>query len=235
MLGWRFPRRGRGFWFSLAIDLIWPLLAAFTRLRLRGGENVPRTGGVILAANHLSGADPIVLTAYALSTRRIPRYLARANLWDVPVVGRVLRGGGHIPVHRGTTDAVHAYRDAVTALERGECVTIYPEATYTDQPDHWPSARVKNGVARIALATGVPVVPVAIWGTHRVLPHDARFPRLLPRHDVTVVAGPPVPLDDLIAKGGIVDRETADAATKRIMTAVTGLLAGIRGEQPPVS
>ncbi len=228
-LVFRVPRRGRGFWFSLAIDLIWPLLALSARLRFRGAAKLPKSGGVLLASNHLSFADPVTVTAFALAAGRIPRYLARADLWRVPLIGRVLRGGGHIPVERGTAKARDAYHGAVDAVRRGECVIFFPEAGFSDDADNWPSQRVKNGVARVALETGAPVVPVVNWGTHELLPATAKFPRLFPRKTVDIVTGDPVDLSDLSG----LDRESLDEATKRIMHAITELLAGLRGETPP--
>ncbi|MGW5050614.1 lysophospholipid acyltransferase family protein [Actinokineospora sp. NPDC004072] len=227
-LMFRVPRRGRGFWFSLAIDLIWPLLALSARLRFSG--SLPRSGGVLLASNHLSNADPVTVTAFALAAGRIPRYLAKASLWKAPVVKQVLAGGGHIPVERNTAQARTAYTGAVEAVRRGECVMFFPEAGFSDDESHWPSARVKNGVARVALETGAPVIPVVNWGTHELLPSHARFPRLLPRRTVQIVAGPPVDLSDLSG----LDRETLQEATKRIMHAITELLAELRGEDPPI-
>ncbi len=226
-LMFRVPRRGRGFWFSLAIDLIWPLMAIAARLRFAG--TLPRDGGLVLASNHLSNADPVTVTAFTLSRGRVPRYLAKASLWDVPVVRNVLKGGGHIPVLRNTAAARSAYTGAVDAVKRGECVMFFPEAGFSDDESHWPSARVKNGVARVALETGAPVIPVVNWGTHELLPATARFPRLFPRRTVQIVAGEPVDLSDLSG----FDRETLTEATKRIMHAITELLAELRGERPP--
>lgn len=225
----RFPRRGRGFWFGLFIELIWPLLAVFTRLGWRGGGNLP-PGGCLLVANHVSFCDPIVDTAFALAHGRVPRYLAKAELWRIPVVGRVLAGGGHIPVERATIAAGDAYRAAVAAVEHGECLVVYPESTYTRRADGWPM-RGKNGVARIALATGVPVVPVAHWGNQDLLPPGTRWPRLLPRRSVRVLAGPPV---DLSRFAGLrPGRGVLDEATAAIMESITELLGELRGEQPP--
>ncbi len=222
----RMPRRGRGFWFGLAIDLIWPLLVLSARLRFRG--TLP-DGGVVVASNHLSFADPVTVTAFTLSTGRLPRYLAKASLWRIPVVGKVLVGGGHIPVERGTAQARDAYHGAVEAVRRGECVIFFPEAGFSDDTDNWPSARVKNGVARVALETGAPVIPVVNWGTHALLPPTAKFPKLFPRKTIDIASGDPVDLSDLTGT----DRATLDEATKRIMHAITGLLADLRGEQPP--
>ncbi|MFC7612512.1 lysophospholipid acyltransferase family protein [Actinokineospora soli] len=196
--------------------------------RLRFAGSLPREGGVVLASNHLSNADPVTVTAFALAKGRIPRYLAKASLWKVPVVKQVLDGGGHIPVLRNTAQARTAYTGAVEAVRRGECVMFFPEAGFSDDTSHWPSTRVKNGAARIALETGAPVIPVVNWGTHELLPPNARFPKLFPRRTVQIVAGPPVDLSDLSG----FDRETMDEATKRIMHAITELLAELRGEQP---
>lgn len=224
-LGRNFPRRGRGPWFGLAIDLVWPVLALSSRLRLRGG--LP-AGGVLVATNHLSFADPITATAFCLAAGRVPRYLARADLWRIPLVGNVMRSGGHIPVHRGTARAQDAYRDAVRAAADGECVVFFPEGTFSDDPAHWP-ARGRTGIARVALSTGVPVVPLANWGTHRLLPRR-RPPRLFRRTPVELAAGPPVPLDDLI--GLPLTAAVLREATDRIMAAITAQLAEIRSAAP---
>jgi 1-acyl-sn-glycerol-3-phosphate acyltransferase len=96
----RTPRRGREFWYGLAIDVLWPPLMLFTRQVWQGGQHVPRSGGVLLASNHVSFLDPISGTAFLLGHGRIPRYLAKAELWRMPVIGWVLAGGRHIPVHR---------------------------------------------------------------------------------------------------------------------------------------
>lgn len=221
-----FARAGRGAWYSFAIDVIWQLLALVSRFRVRGAGHLPATGGVLVASNHLSFADPTTLTAFCLAAGRVPRYLAKSSLWDLPVIGSVMRSGRHIPVHRGAPTAAGAYRDAVKSVAAGECVAIFPEATFSSDPDGWPM-KGKTGVARIALETGAPVVPVANWGTHHLLPAGAWLPRGIPRKTVELVAGPPVDLDDL--RGAEPTREVLEEATARIMAAVTGLLAGIRG------
>ncbi|WP_436493299.1 lysophospholipid acyltransferase family protein [Actinokineospora sp. HUAS TT18] len=229
-LMFRAPRKGRGFWFSLAIDLIWPLLAVFTRLRFRGADRLPKDGGVLLASNHLSNADPVTVTAFALSGGRIPRFLAKASLWRVPLIRNVVRGGGHIPVERGTAKARDAYHGAVDAVQRGECVLFFPEAGFSDDADHWPSAKVKHGLAKVALETGAPVVPVVNWGTHALLPARSKFPKLFPRKTIDIVIGDPIDLSDLTGS----DRAAMVEATRRIMHAITELLSELRGEQPPV-
>jgi len=228
-----FSRRFRdsGFWFGVAIALIWPFAMFGTRIGWRGGDHLPRTGGALLAINHVSFADPIFDVAFVICHGRMPRFLAKAELWSVPVVRSVLAGGGHIPVYRASaTRAGDAYREAIAALKRGEVVAFYPEATYTADPDGWPM-RAKNGIGRIALVTGVPVIPVANWGTQDVLPPETSRPRLWPRRRVTIAAGPPVDLSRWL--GGPRTRTALDAVTGAIMSDVTALVADIRGEQPP--
>jgi 1-acyl-sn-glycerol-3-phosphate acyltransferase len=222
--------RGSGFWFGLAIAVIWPFAMFGTRIGWRGGEHLPRTGGALLAINHVSFSDPIFDVAFTISHGRMPRFLAKSELWDIPVVRSVLGKGGHIPVYRATSRAGDAYRDAIAALERGEIVAFYPEGTYTADPDGWPM-RAMNGIGRIALVTGAPVIPVANWGTQDVLPPGTGLPRLLPRRKVTVAAGPPVDLSAWL--GGPRTRTALNGATAAIMADVTKLVADIRGETPP--
>ena len=228
-----FTRRWRdsGFWFGLAIAMIWPFAMFGTRIGWRGGEHLPRTGGALLAINHVSFSDPIFDVAFVICHGRMPRFLAKSELWKVPVVRSVLGQGRHIPVYReSAARAGDAYRVAIAALKRGEVVAFYPEATYTADPDGWPM-RAKNGIGRIALVTGVPVIPVANWGTQDVLPPGSGRPRLLPRKRVTIVAGPPVDLSRWL--GGPRTRTALDGVTAAIMADVTALVADIRGQQPP--
>ncbi|MER7115834.1 lysophospholipid acyltransferase family protein [Saccharomonospora azurea] len=214
----------------MAIEVIAPLLAAATRWRLAGHEHVPREGGVLLAGNHLSLADPIAVTLFTQTAGRVPRFFAMAELWKIPVVRRVMASGRHIPVHRGKASALHAFRDGVAAVREGECVVVFPEGGLTDRPDGWPT-KGKTGLARMALTTGAPVVPVACWGTHELLPEGRWLPRVWRRPPLHVVAGPAVDLSDLVC-----ERPSATQlreATERIMTSITDLLVEVRGRTPP--
>jgi len=223
-------RRGSGFWFGFAIWMLWPWTMFGTRIGWTGGEHIPKTGGALLAINHVSFADPIFDVAFAVSHGRMPRFLAKAELWDIPVVRSVLAKGGHIPVYRTSARAGDAFRDAIKALERGELVVFYPEGTYTEDPDGWPM-KAKNGIGRIALVTGAPVIPVANWGSQNVLKPGSGLPRLFPRKRVEVVVGPPVDLSAWL--GGPRTRTALNGVTEAIMSDVTKLVAGIRGEEPP--
>ena len=162
-------RRGSGFWFGTAIAALWPFTMFGARVAFAGGEHVPRTGGALLACNHVSDVDPIYDVAFTISHGRMPRFLAKAELWRIPLVRNVMAGGRHIPVQRASTRAADAYKEAIEALRRGEVVVFYPEGTFTADPAGWPM-KAKNGIGRIALVTGAPVIPVANWGTQELLP-----------------------------------------------------------------
>ncbi len=133
-------------------------------------------------------------------------------------------------MYRESADASKAYTAAVDAVRRGECVAIYPEATISRDPGLWPMTG-KTGAARVALATGAPVIPVAQWGPQEVLSPYGKRLRLLPRKTMHVAAGPPVDLSEFAA--GPVDAETLRLVTEKIMTAITVLLEEIRGEPAP--
>ena len=173
-------RRGSGFWFGFAISALWPFTMFGARVAFGGGEHLPRSGGALLACNHVSDVDPIYDVAFTISHGRMPRFLAKAELWRIPVVRSVMAGGRHIPVQRASTRAADAYKEAIEALRRGEVVVFYPEGTFTADPDGWPM-KAKNGIGRIALVTGAPVIPVANWGTQNLVPPDRRPPPVPPQ------------------------------------------------------
>lgn len=223
-------RERRGWGFLLAVAIVKPTLLLLTRHRWTGGEKIPAEGGAVLAANHVSHVDPLTFAHIVYDHGRLPRYLAKAGLFDVFFVGAVLRNTGQIPVYRQSTDAAKAFSAAVDAVQRGRLVVVYPEGTLTRQPDLWPMAG-KTGAARIALTAGVPVIPVAQWGAHEILYPYAKRPRLFPRHTVHANVGDPVDLDDL--RGQPITPENLRIATDRIMDAITALLAEIRQEEPP--
>ena len=228
-------RLGRiGFWYRLAVVLLKPALRLLTRRRWSGFENVPRSGGVIVAVNHISHVDPLMLADAVLhSTGRPPRYLAKASLFKGNgLVGRTMRGAHQIPVHRNTADASAALKDAVEALQSGELIAIYPEGTVSRDPGKWPMV-ARTGVARLALLSGAPVVPVAQWGAQEIL-DSYRTPglHLLPRHTIVVQAGPPVDLSPW--QGKELSHEVLHEATDAVMAAIRQLLEGIRGETAPL-
>lgn len=224
----RRTRRPIGFWYRLAVLVVKPLATVLTRRRWLGMENLPAAGGVIVAANHYSYADPFTVAHAIYDNGRVPRFLAKAELFRVPLIGSLMRGAGQIPVHRHTSDASAALVDAVTALRAGECVVLYPEGTVTRDPQRWPMA-ARTGIARLALASGCPVVPLAQWGAQ--LLHDKRDGIHLCRAEVVTLVGPPV---DLTAfHGRPVTADVLREVTDLIMDEIRGMVGVLRGQAPP--
>lgn len=207
------------------------LLRRITRQDWDGAAQLPAQGAAIVVANHISRFDPAVLAHYLIwQGRRWPRALGKAELWKVPVLGWLARSSGQIPVERGTERAKDALVHAEAALASGECVVIYPEGTVTGDPQTWPMT-LRPGAARLALRTGAPVIPVGQWGAHFVLPgKTATWPRLWPKHTMTLRMGDPVDLSDLVGRE---DRQAQLIASARIREAIVALVAQIRGEEPP--
>jgi 1-acyl-sn-glycerol-3-phosphate acyltransferase len=207
------------------------VLEPLSRRDWQGLEHLPASGGVIVVANHISNADPLALGQFLAYSGRWPRFLAKSSLFRVPVMARVLRGAGQIPVERGGGQAADALAAARTALDEGRAVVVYPEGTITRDPDLWPM-RGRTGAARLALATRCPVVPVGQWGAEEFLHgRDLGVPRFWARPTLRMLVGPPVPLDDLRERP--VDAAVLLEATDRIMAALTALVEQLRGERAP--
>ncbi|GAB4107189.1 lysophospholipid acyltransferase family protein [Micromonospora taraxaci] len=227
---WQPPLIWRG-----ALLLARALVGLLARLEVTG--DVPahlRRGPLVLAANHISPFDPLVMVA-ACQTRRIaPRIMATAGLFRAPLLGAAMRHAGHIRVDRGTSAVHQALDDAATAVARGSVILIYPEGRIGLDPGMWPE-RGKTGAARLALVCGAPVVPVAQWGAHEVLPYQA--PRgmlrgvarsLWRRPLIRVHFGAPVDLGESTAASP----GAARRATDRIIDALTDTLAPLRPDEP---
>ncbi|MGZ4428988.1 MAG: lysophospholipid acyltransferase family protein [Nocardioidaceae bacterium] len=220
----------RGWAFAFCITILEPLLQLLTKKGWVDGMKIPARGGVVIVANHISHLDPLTFAHFAYYHGRLPRFLAKAAMFEVPVLGRIIKSAGQIPVYRLTSDASKSLSAAVDAVRNGECVVVYPEGTITRQPDLWPMTG-KTGVARIALTAGVPVVPVAQWGAHEILAPYGKNPKLFPRKTIRMKAGDPVDLDDL--RGRPLTPDVLHTATNRIMDDVTHLLEDLRGETAP--
>lgn len=222
----------RGWGLALCITVLRRPMMLLTRRDWRGAQHIPATGGCVVAVNHVSEFDPLSAAHFVYDNGRLPRFLGKAEVFAIPLVGRILRSAGQIPVYRQSNDASKAFAAAVEAVRSGRCVIVYPEGTITRDPDGWPMVG-KTGAARIALATGCPVVPIAQWGPQEVLaPYDWR-PRVFPRKVMQIRAGAAVDLADLVD-----EPLTADllrVATDRVMADIARLLEGIRGEQAPAS
>lgn len=227
----RGPKQELGFWYRFVASIVRPILMVLTKRQWRGAEHIPSVGtGVVVAPNHLSHIDPLTFAHFLWDNGRAPRFLGKESVFRVPIVGRIILACGQIPVYRESRDAAKAYRSAVEAVERGECVGVYPEGTITRDPDLWPMSG-KTGAARIALSTGCDVIPVAQWGPNELLGPYSKRPRLFPRKTMYVSAGPPVDLTDLV--GQPISAKLLEEASERIMDAITAQLAELRGEEPP--
>jgi 1-acyl-sn-glycerol-3-phosphate acyltransferase len=219
-----------GFWYRLAAILLRRPMLVLTRRDWSGTEHIG-SGGMIVVVNHVSYFDPLAFAHFLYDNGRLPRFLAKAGLFRLFFIGSVLRGAKQIPVYRDSAEAASAYSAAVEAVNRGEAVAIYPEATLTRDPDLWPMVG-KTGAARVALETGAPVIPVAQWGPQDVLPPYTKRLRLFPRRTMQFKAGPPVDLAEFA--GREIDSALLYEVTEKIMAAITHLLEEIRGEKAPV-
>jgi 1-acyl-sn-glycerol-3-phosphate acyltransferase len=227
----RVRRPQAGFWMRVCMVLIVAFDRLLWRVRWDRLDRLPEAdaGGVIVALNHLSYMDAVLMARLIWDRGRTPRFLAKAGLWRRPVVGRVLRATAQIPVYRGQTDAAESLRAAAAALDAGETVVIYPEGTTTLDPDQWPMLG-KTGIARLwLLRPDTPVIPIGQWGAQR---HTgaARW-RWVPRRRVAAIVGPPVDLTRF--RGVQADATVLREITDTIMTLVRDQVASLRGEPAP--
>lgn len=227
------------FWRLVSVIVLCPLISALIRNRYQGAEHIPRSGPVIFAPNHLSYADWATDMLFFYRNGRYPTALVKSGAFTVPVLGWLLRRLGQLPVHRGEADAARVLEEARKRLARGAAVVIYPEGTATRDPDLWPMT-ARSGVARLALDSGAPVIPVAHWGTDDILHYGDTKPSFFPRKTVRTVAGPPVDLSRWTGprsagqgRSAPLSAEALSEATGQIMDDITGLLAGLRGEPAP--
>ncbi|KQY24640.1 glycerol acyltransferase [Cellulomonas sp. Root485] len=216
--------------YRIVAHIVRPILRSMTRHDWSGTENFPREGGFIVTSNHMTNIDPLTFAHFLWDNGVAPKILAKAPLFKIPVLAGVLRATGQIPVYRNTSSAGESLTAAVTAIGDGDVVAVFPEGTLTRDPDLWPMVG-KTGIARLALTTKAPVIPVAQWGAQNLLARYGKLLKPFPRKLVTVVAGPPVVLDDLYDRPQ--DTATLREATERVMDAITALLAQVREEEPP--
>ncbi|HWJ65802.1 MAG TPA: lysophospholipid acyltransferase family protein [Nocardioides sp.] len=137
------------------------------RVVVSGAENIPRKGGALLAINHTGYIDFIYAGAGAEPRKRLVRFMIKKEMMDKPGVGHLLRSFHHIRVDRGS--GTQSMKDALAYLKAGEVVGIYPEATISRS---FEIKELKSGAARIAADAGVPLIPVIVWGAHRLMTKD---------------------------------------------------------------
>jgi 1-acyl-sn-glycerol-3-phosphate acyltransferase len=224
-------------WWLWRLLVRWsPVLPAVAG-RLQVSGSVPaaqRSGPLLLAANHIGDFDPFVVTAALGRAGITPRFMVTGGVLRTPVVGPLFERCGAIRVDRGTDVAAHAVRVTQVALAHGGHVVAYPEGRIGLAPDGWPE-RGRTGLARLALAAGVPVIPVSQWGAHEVLEYANGWGKLRAlgravrrRPALQVRLGPPVDFSDL-RPGRVGD---AHRARTRIAAALTRGLAPLRAGEP---
>jgi len=217
-------------WFRFGADLIRPLLNLIAKRDWRGIENIPKSGAAIAVCNHISYVDPLLFTHFLYDNGRAPRYLGKASLFKLPIIGRVLLGAGQIPVERETSSASQSLQHAIAFLNSGHLLGVYPEGTLTRDENYWPM-KAKTGIARLAILTQVPVIPCAQWGAQKILPAYSKKLKLFPRTKVSVVAGEPLDFSKWYGKAE--DPVALEEATAFVMSAITRLLEDLRNEKAP--
>lgn len=215
-------------WYRAAELALVPPMQLWFNWRLEGLEKIPVEGPVIVAGNHLSYVDPLAHGYFVVKAGRRPRFLAKQELFDARFVGTVLRGARQISVERGTGDR-SPLEDAGRAVERGEVVVIYPEGTTTTTHEDFSPGRGKTGAVRLAVATGVPILPVATWGGQFVWRRSGRQSLTFGR-PIWVVAGEP--FDPSERLDGEPDGRRLRTLTDDLMGELDKLVADLRARYP---
>jgi 1-acyl-sn-glycerol-3-phosphate acyltransferase len=221
---------GTNFAFKFGTKVLIPLFRLTMKRDWRGAEKLPKTGRVIVASNHLSYLDVLVLTDFLFTNGRAPRYLGKSGVFRVPIIGKIILAAGQIPVERETDDAKKAVDHAKILLEKGHLLGVYPEGTLTRDENLWPMI-AKTGCARLALATDTAVIPIAQWGSQKILPRYTNRIFLFPRKTIQIRVGDPVDLSRW--KGKHEDPQALIEATAAIMQALTVMIEDMRGEKRP--
>jgi 1-acyl-sn-glycerol-3-phosphate acyltransferase len=239
---WRRPGRTGALLYAVLAALVGTVLGSVSRLqaaRQRGraaaAQRLP-DGAIIVISNHTSYADGVLLALACRRLGRSLRLLATNGVFRVPIIGGLARRLGFIPVKRGTAEAAHSLDAAVEALGHGEAIGLFPEGRISRHPDKWPE-RAKTGAVRLALASGAPIVPVAIEGAHRVVGAKriavTLFMNFFRRPKVHTAVGAPIDVRRLMHIGPSTE-PTADEvrhATDLVMAQLVALVAELRGEK----
>lgn len=176
-----------------------------------GAENIPRTGGVIVAPNHISYADPPLVGA---GMRRQVHFMAKEELFRVPILGRLISSAGAFPVRRGSADR-KALRKAIELLENGKVICMFPEGTRSLDGS---LGEAQVGIGFVALKSRAPVVPALVVDTEKVLAPSGGRPRY---HRTKIIYGEPITFPDLYESPD--SRSAIDEIGRRIIKAVANL------------
>ena len=216
--------------FKYAAAILIPLLKLLTKRDWRGAENLPKSGPVIVISNHLSYVDALVFAHFLYGNGRAVRYLGKDSVFKIPILGKIIASSGQIPVARESDKASHALDSALGLLQVGHCVGIYPEGTLTRDPKLWPMV-AKTGIARLAIISKAPVIPIAQWGDQNLLAPYSKKVVLWRRTKIRYLAGPALDFSKWYGKEE--DQAALVEATAYAMAGITKLLEEIRGELVP--
>lgn len=209
-----------------------PLTGVLAKIEISGAEHLPMSGPYVLAPNHYSEFDPVIVAVATWRMGRAPRFMAKESLFRVPVLGAVLRATGMVPVARSASASAAkqtiVQAEALVQHDRG--VIVYPEGSLTRDPDFWPM-RGKTGAVRVALEGNIPVIPMATWGVQQILPRYGKLSLWPLRKRVRVRVGPAVNLDAF--RSGPVGGANLVAATDAVMADIAAILSELRGEPAP--
>lgn len=215
--------------YAAAAAIVRPSMRAIARQEWTGLEHLP-PGGAVFASNHISELDPLPIAHLLYNHGRTPTFLAKAELWDVPGLGSVLRALRQVPVQR-RGDAGRSLEVAREVLDQDGAIIIYPEGTLTKDPDFWPQ-HFKTGTARLALETGAPIIPVAHWGLNTIYPRGQKKVRFRPfSHDCVVAFGPAVDYSDLWDHRD--EKKTMGDLSQRVKNTVAAMVAELSERELP--
>ncbi len=212
--------------YQLARMILKPWLRAWFRWNIEGLERIPREGPAILAFNHIAYLDPFASAYIVDRAGRRPRYLAKSELFQDRRIAWILKGAKQIEVRRGTREAPMALDHAIDSLKSGEIVVVFPEGTITTDPALNPM-QAKSGTARLALASGAPVIPCALWGTQNVWPKGYAKNWWPPRQEILARVGEPMKF-----AGDPGPPEAWKEVSTSVMDEIGLLLAGLRPALP---
>jgi 1-acyl-sn-glycerol-3-phosphate acyltransferase len=190
-------------------------------------DRIPERGPALLAANHISYLDPVAHAYFLAERGRRARFLAKSELFEIPVFGAALRNAKQIPVQRGARDRSPLER-AERALADGEAVVVYPEGTVTNDPRYLPM-RARTGVVRLSLASGVPITPLVVWGAQHVWQKSGRGSLRIGR-PIWVKAGAPIDLSAY--RGQADDGDVLRRLTDDLIERLRALVTDLRGRYP---
>jgi 1-acyl-sn-glycerol-3-phosphate acyltransferase len=188
------------------------------RLTIEGSEHIPTSGGVVLACNHVSYLDFIFCGLGALPSKRLVRFMAKKSVFDNKISGPLMRGMRHIPVDRGA--GLASYQHAVRALRAGEAVGVFPEATISRS---FMIKGLKSGAGRMAAEAGVPIVPVALWGTQRFWTKGR--PRDLTQRHIPILISVGQPIN-------VADHDNLDAVTAHLRSRLQAMVDRLQTAYP---